>query len=120
MTYRVDISPSALKDAEEVYLWMREQSPSRANAWFVGLIDAIFSLENFPARCPLAPESENIGKEIRQLLYGKRGQIYRIIFGIVRDEATGEEIVRVYRVWHGARDRLQAGDIEEEENERET
>src|SRR5579871_3809985 len=112
MAYRIDISPSALLDAEEAYLRAAEQSPSRANTWYNGLFEAIFSLETMPTRCPLAPESEEIGRELRQLLYGKPGRIYRIVFALVYDEATEEEVIRVYRIWHGARDRLKAEELE--------
>lgn len=68
MAYRVDISLPALADAEEIYLWLKEHSPDRAGDWYEGLLAAIFSLENYPERCPVAPESADIGKEIRQLL----------------------------------------------------
>jgi plasmid stabilization system protein ParE len=65
MAYRVDISPSALADAEVSYFWIKEHTPDAAGEWYEGLLETIFSLENFPTRCSLAPESEDIGKEIR-------------------------------------------------------
>lgn len=55
MAYRVDISPSALEDAEEAYLQIKERvSLAAAGQWYEGLLKAIFSLEKFPARCPVA------------------------------------------------------------------
>jgi plasmid stabilization system protein ParE len=116
MAYRVDISPSALADAEAAYFWIKEHTPDAAGEWYEGLLETIFSLENFPIRCSLAPESEDIGKEIRQLLYGKRGRTYRIIFAITRDEQAGEGVVRIFRIWHGARERIEASEIEEGES----
>jgi plasmid stabilization system protein ParE len=116
MAYRVDISLPALTDAEEAYRWLKEHSPARAGDWYEGLLETIFSLENFPTRCPLAPESEDLGKEIRQLLYGKRGRVYRILFGITRDEKADEDIVRIFRIWHSARARAKASDIKEGES----
>jgi hypothetical protein len=93
MAYRVDISPSALADAEAAYLKIKElSSPASAGQWYEGLLKAIFSLENFPLRCPIAPESKEIGKELRQLLYGKRGRIYKIFFATARDEQSGEDV----------------------------
>jgi len=68
MAYRVDISVPALADAEDAYLWLKEHSPASAGNWYEGLLDAIFSLESFPTRCPVASESVEIGKEINQLL----------------------------------------------------
>ena len=41
----------------------------------------------FPTRCGIAPESEKSGEEIRQLLYGKRPHVYRILF-IVRQDVV--------------------------------
>ncbi len=39
-----------------------------------------------PARSSLAFENEYFDEEIRQLLYGKRGRLYRILFTIRDDE----------------------------------
>ncbi|WP_277884064.1 hypothetical protein [Nostoc sp. FACHB-280] len=44
MEFRVDISPLALADAENAYLWIREQDSDLADKWFDGLLDAIHSL----------------------------------------------------------------------------
>jgi hypothetical protein len=49
-----------------------------------------------PRACSLAPESDYFGREIRQLLYGKRQHKYRILFEI------REQTVVVLRVRHGA------------------
>ena len=61
-----------------------------------------------PARCPLAPENEYFDEEIRELFYGKRGGVYRILFTIV------EETVSVLYVRHGARDYVRPGAGEDE------
>lgn len=112
MVYRVEVTRKAFSDAETVYLWIAEQSSLEAAAqWYNGLFNAIATLDTFPTRCSLAPESKDLGREIRQLLYGKRHAVYRVLF-----EIRGETVF-VLRVWHGARDQLQAGDIEETENE---
>ncbi len=63
---------------------MKEESPASADKWFNGMLRAISSLENLPTRCALAPEGKDIGREVKQLLYGKRGNVYRIIF-VIRD-----------------------------------
>jgi len=75
-------------------------------------MDAVFSLEHMPERCSLAPESKDFGKDIRQVLYGKRTGVYRIMFCIYGD-GPSEGIVRVICVRHGARDRLRPEDLEE-------
>ncbi|MDQ3009471.1 MAG: type II toxin-antitoxin system RelE/ParE family toxin [Acidobacteriota bacterium] len=116
MAYRVDISPSALQDAEDTYLWIKfNSSNTTAEAWYKGLLEAILSLENFPLRCSLSPETEDLGKEIRQLIFGKRGSQYRILFAIRHDEMTGEEFIHIYRIRHIARRRITSDEIREGE-----
>ncbi len=119
MAYRVDISPSALQDAEDAYLWIKEHDPGRAGVWYEGLLEAIYGLENLPARCSLAPESEDIGIAIRQLLYGKKGRVYRVLFAIGHDETTGEDVVRIFRIRHSARLKLTPEELQEGEGKEE-
>ena len=106
MALRVEIATSALADIEDTYLYIREQAgaAAAADAWYNGLLDAIFSLEELPTRCPLAPESEDIGREVRQLVYKK----HRILFAVLPGE-----VVRVFRVWHGARRSFRVEDLDE-------
>lgn len=82
MKYRVRITPMALEDAEEFYLWISQNSSVNGSNWFNRLLAAIDTLSSMPHRCPVAPEKEIVGQEIRYLLYSKR---YRIIFGIEDD-----------------------------------
>lgn len=68
-----------------------------ADAWFEGLTLAINSLETLPARCPIAPESKELDREVRQLIYKKsKGSSYRILFGI-----SGSQVY-IYRIRHTA------------------
>ncbi len=108
MAYRVDISIPALQDAEIAFLRIRDFNPETAKSWYEGLLQAVFSLEESPHRCPDAPESEMLGREIKQLIYGKRKQTYRIFFEIFEDE----KIVRIYRIRHTARNWLTKEDFE--------
>lgn len=100
-----------MADAENALLWIRTESPDKAAVWFKGLLEAVFSLEQLPERCPIAPESRSFLIEVRQLLYGKRRQQYRILFGISIDPATGEDVVSIYRIRHGAQQHLEGLEI---------
>jgi hypothetical protein len=51
-----------------------------------GLFRAIQSLERMPCRCSLAFENDLFDEELRQLLYGRRGRVYRILFTIQDDQ----------------------------------
>jgi plasmid stabilization system protein ParE len=94
--YQVIIQPTAQKAIEEAYFWLGNYSPSNARRWLEGLHKEILSLEKSPYRCPLAFENNFFDEEIRQLVYGKERNIYRILFTIVDDS------VQVLFVRHAA------------------
>ena len=100
MSYKVEVTEKAQEEAREAIRWIAQYSPEKAALWHFDLLEKVDSLENFPARCPLAPESNTHGKEIRHLIFGK----YRILF-IIEDET-----VYVLRVRHQAHDVLELDD----------
>ena len=100
MAFRVLVDPTALAEAEEALHWRRQRAPREALRWFHELWRAIESLQEMPTRCPLAPESLVLRRAVRQLLFGRRPDVYRVLFIVVNDE------VRVLRIRHGARQRL--------------
>jgi len=97
MKFAVEITNTAWAEIEEAYDWLAKRAPTAAARWKENLLAAIDTLESFPAGCSIAPESEYFGREVRQLLYGKRQHKYRVIFEI------REKVVVVLRVRHGAR-----------------
>jgi plasmid stabilization system protein ParE len=106
MKHRVDIADAAEAEAEAAYLWMSQFSPERAGRWYEGFLRAVESLAEMPGRCPLAPENRHFEREVRQLLYGRGGNTYRILFTIL--EAAGDDppVVRVLHVRHAAQQPL--------------
>ena len=98
--YRLILQPAAETDIEDAFRWIQEQSPARATKWLNELMQAIESLAVFPLSCPLAPENDYFAEEIRQLLYGKRGSVYRVLYTVVNQE------IHVLHVRHGSRDVL--------------
>ena len=111
MAYRIDISSPALVDAEKIFLGIRENSPEKAKDWYEGLLETIYSLENFPKRCVVAIESKEFEIEIRQLLYGKKKQIFRILFTVTKDFENDEDVVLIYRIQHTSRRYLGISEI---------
>ena len=87
-----------MDDADAAYARIYEHSPRRAASWYQKLFRQIDTLTEYPTRCPLARENPKFAMEIRELLYGKRSNKYRIIFTI-RDTNT----VVVLSIYHGAR-----------------
>jgi plasmid stabilization system protein ParE len=112
MAFRVDIIPSALADLDSIYLEIKRDSPLNADHWFRGAVDAIYSLETIPARCPVVDESTELGQEVRLLLYGRRNRGYKIYFE-VRHETHDTGVVRVFHFRHWARVALSTGELQE-------
>ena len=100
MIYRVIIQPNAEAELDAAYTYRHARAPQAAARWLAGLVEAINSLEQFPARCPLAPENGHFAEEIRQLLYGTRRDVFRILFTIQGDT------VHVLHIRHGAQQYL--------------
>ena len=96
MTYRVLFQPRALDNLDEQYQYIARQSPDAAARWFNSFINALESLKEFPERCAVARESEQAGREVRQLLFGKRGGVRRAYFVIENDT------VRILCIRHSA------------------
>jgi plasmid stabilization system protein ParE len=85
MSYQILIQPAAFQDIEKTYRWICDKlSPEVANTWYYELQDAIATLQEFPNRCTIAPETTAIGREIRQLWVGKRRK-YRVLFAVEQD-----------------------------------
>lgn len=106
MKYRVRLAAKPEADVDGVLRWFHEQQAAVAGGrWFARLMAKIDTLEAHPERCGIADESEELGVEIRELLFGKRHGVYRILFQIEG------RIVQILRVWHGARDRVSPEDL---------
>lgn len=98
MDFRVELSDQAQHDIAAIYDWLvSQQAGDAGERWFVALRAAIASLATFPSRCPLAPENRDSPVEVRQLLYGERPHVYRILFAI-----EGEAVL-VLHIRHGRR-----------------
>ena len=105
ITHRVLITATALADLQRSFLWLSQRAPQAAERWRDSLLKAVQTLESHPHRCPLAPESDWFDGELRNLLYGKKRSVYRIIFE-VRDD-----IVYVLRIRHSAQDLLDPDEL---------
>jgi plasmid stabilization system protein ParE len=98
MICRVEITPAAEVEAQAILDWLIDQQAGEAGLrWFLNLEKAIQSLSHFPERCSLAPENGRFPFEARQLLYGRRPHVYRILFRIEQD------VVYVLHIRHGRR-----------------
>lgn len=91
--YRVEITRIAESDIMDIIRYIALDNRVAANNLVSEIEKQIDSLEIFPLRCPIIPESPDLGKEYRHIIYGN----YRTIFRI-----EGARVI-VMRVVHGAR-----------------
>ncbi len=102
MAFRVELTKSAEADLEALYLWVAGRAPHQGAVWFNRLEHAIFSLNQHPERCPLAPESADPKRPVRVLHYGRARHVYRVLYWI-----DGENrVVYVLHIRRGARETL--------------
>ena len=102
MAYLVKFAARAGRDLAALFRKIHAADSVPAALWFNGLEKAIGTLENLPLRCPVAPERKQNGQHLRHLLYGRKPDVYRVIFDV--DEPR--KIVIVLSIRHGAMDTL--------------
>ena len=95
--FEVIILPSAERNISDAYEWIAERDEDAAVRWYNRLMELILSLDVFPERAPLAPESKHLHRPIREIFHGRRQYKYRILFTVTENE------VHVLHVRHGAR-----------------
>jgi toxin ParE1/3/4 len=100
MVYRVELTLRAERDLDYLYERISADDSSPAARWFDGLEEAIYTLERFPRRSPIAPEGKKAKPRLRHLPYGAKRDVYRVIYEI--DEPR--KVVRVLTVRYGPMD----------------
>jgi plasmid stabilization system protein ParE len=102
MSFQVEISSVAKAEADAALLRIAQlTSVEQGQEWYSDLIRVINSLSVMPSRCSLARENQYFSKEVRQLLYGRGKNTYRILFTIL--EINAVPTVRVLRIRYGSR-----------------
>lgn len=101
MKFHVEISSVAQAEADNAFLRLSQvTSPGKASQWYSGLLQAIGSLSQMPSRCSLARENRYFSQEIRQLLYGRGRNSYRVLFTIL--EKQDVSTVRILHIRHAS------------------
>ena len=95
MPYLVRLADRALRDIQAIYEFIDAEASESAFAWFNDLAREIYSLERFPERGAVIPES----KKLRHLLFGKKPSTYRIIYAVEKRN----NVVNVLHTRHSAR-----------------
>jgi plasmid stabilization system protein ParE len=102
MTYRVVILPEAERDADRIYRWIADRSVDGADRWYGRFLAAMRSLASGAETHSLAPESEHVSRDIRQLLFKTtKGLRYRMLFTftgttvyVLHVRGPGQQLVR--------------------------
>jgi plasmid stabilization system protein ParE len=108
MTYLVEFAARASRDLEILYKEKNAAESHAAARWYNGLEEAVSALASFPLRCPVAPEARKAKRKLRNLLYGNKPYVYRVIYEV--DERR--QAVCVLHIRHGARRKIKSSDLE--------
>ena len=109
-TYEVRLSEPAEADIDNIFQFLFMRDPRLAERWRVLLTEAVESLSHFPHRCSYAPENGRFDREIRQLWFGSRRSVYRLVYTVIEDADSETFAVRILRVRHHAQAPLTAED----------
>ena len=100
LRYDVRLTEPAEAQAEAAFLGRMRFGQKSAEDWYAGLGRALESLAQFPGRFPFAPESDVLGGDVRQMLYGKGRAAYRVLYRIIAPQEGEPGLVRVMHIRH--------------------
>jgi plasmid stabilization system protein ParE len=106
MAFVLNIRRKAFAEIRQTVSWLATHiSAATASRWQERTNTVLQSLEDDPHRHPPADEAADLGLDLRELLFGRGRNVYRVLFTI-----DGES-VNVHRVRHAAQDRLRLDDL---------
>ncbi len=91
---------------EEAYQWAVRHAPQTAARWLARFHEALQRLGKNPERFGVAPEHKKLRREVRQLLFGRKPNVFRAVF-VIDDDA-----VRVLRIRRASRRLLTRKELE--------
>jgi len=103
MEYLVKITTRAERDLSHLFQEVNAEYSEAAHNWYLGLKEAILSLQKYPKRCPVTRKKG----ELRHLLYGSRPHVYRVIYRILEKQMQ----VEVLHIRYGATRKFRESDL---------
>jgi plasmid stabilization system protein ParE len=97
----------AIQDLDDAFVWAACEAPSTAARWLDRFQSALQRLATNPQYCPRAREHRKVDLELRETLFGKTPNVFRVIFVIDGDT------VRVLRIRRAQRRPLTLKQIDE-------
>ncbi|MBI3468669.1 MAG: type II toxin-antitoxin system RelE/ParE family toxin [Planctomycetes bacterium] len=113
MTFEVVIHRLARRDLSESYSYAAARAPQTATRWLERFEQALSALGQNPERCRLAFEKSKTDIELREFLFGRRPNVFRVVFVIDGHKVRILRILRAQRRFltrRQIRDALDAGD----------
>ena len=107
MAYLINSTSRAERDLAHLFAEINAEHSDAEIKWYRGLKEAILSLEEQPNRCSVTREND----ELRQLLYGHKPHIYRVIYRVVERLKERQKHVEVLHIRHGARRKFKRSDL---------
>lgn len=103
MARTVELRPGATEDLSRIARYISNRvSPTSAARWLTAIRATIARLATDAEQCAEAVEAAALGIDLRYVLHGRQGQVYRVLFTF--DDTT----VHVLRVRHAAQDSVDA------------
>lgn len=103
MAYRVKLTRRAERDLALIFDFIHAAESEAAFGLYEGLEREIASLNKHPNRCSIIPGSNRF----RQLLYGGKPHVYRVIYRVLEES----NVVEILHVRHGSRRDLRPRDL---------
>jgi plasmid stabilization system protein ParE len=94
MSMRVVIHRRAQQDLDEYVEWLSKHAPVTTAAWFARLESHILGLSEKGPNCLRAAESRRTSLDLRESRFGKRPNVFRILFYL---EGQAVHVIRVRR-----------------------
>lgn len=98
--YEVRLTEPAEAEVEAAYLSLLRFGQRAADRWYAGLGRVLETLSRVPRGFVPAPESDTLGGGVRQIIHGKGGSAYRILYRVIEPQGNDPGIVRVLHVRH--------------------
>jgi hypothetical protein len=94
---QVVLLTKAIGDLESAYRYAAAQAPVPATAWLERFQNSIGTLETRADGYPLAPENRRSPVKLQQMQFGRRANIYRVIYFVTPDAVYVVRILRAQR-----------------------
>jgi plasmid stabilization system protein ParE len=110
MALQVRLTHRADREADEIYLYIRQRAREGALRWYEALQRALADLKVDPSLRALSPEGLQFGIPVRQILFKTRkGRTYRALYTV--DEQA--QCVNVLSIRGASQDLLSQSDIDD-------